>query len=279
MKKIERAKVAETVAAARPGKTYTHRTRIGEGVKDAANRRELEARADRFAEYWALTSALSIISVFESQGNVAAEFGADVPVMKARLRALDTKVQLDFAVEVLEQDTKQPPGSIRSKTGPKEPQVPTTGALTDVANRLAESARTANSMGLIDETAELTQSSRDVRLLTTGSSPRTIADIIKACTPIVPALRKAGQGTSADNLEKTLAELAAIGGKSRGSITTKSSADAPLAESPLPRFDARFAVERDPAAIPTDEPETYHVELEQADNDTVKGVRVIWDGS
>jgi hypothetical protein len=280
MKKIARVKVAETVAAARPGKTYTHRTRIGEGVKSAADRRQLEARRDQFAEYWALGSALNIIDAFESQGNTAAEFGADVPAMKARLRALDPKVQLDFAVEVLERDTKQAPGSIRGKTGPKEPQAPTTGALTDVANHLADAARAANGVGLIDEAAELTASARDVRLLTTGSSPRTIADILKACTPIVAALRKAGQTTSADNLAKTLDELAAVGGKSGKGITTKSSAAVPVEESALPQFDARFAVEREPAPTSNDPEDTFHVEQGQGDDDgpVLRGLRITEDG-
>jgi hypothetical protein len=114
MEPVTRAKVVDNVARAR-AKSHAHRTKIGEGVKNAACERELLARANRFAEYWDLGAALNIIDVFESQGNVADEFGADVPGMKARLDALRPIVELDILTEKLEIDTGQPAGSIRSK--------------------------------------------------------------------------------------------------------------------------------------------------------------------
>jgi hypothetical protein len=119
----------------------------------------------------------------------------------------------------------------------------TAAVLTRGASLLAQSAVRAQVVGLVDAEAALMEASRRLRTIASGGAGD-VQDVIDEVTPLVSALRTAGQPVAGDNLERTLVELAAVAGKSRAS-------EPPLRGSVPVTVDERMRPVGAAAAVPT----------------------------
>jgi HK97 family phage prohead protease len=138
--------------------------------------------------------------------------------------------------------------------------------LTAVA-RLEQNAVRALGVGLVDEAALLMRSARDLRDIVAGSGGD-VQGVVDACSPIVQALRTAGNPVAGDNLERALIELQG------GTVNT----DPPVVEerdrfAPKAvidgRVDARFRPLIEPvAAVPVEGGETYRLPVVTTDSDS-----------
>jgi hypothetical protein len=133
--------------------------------------------------------------------------------------------------------------------------------------RLEQNAVRALGVGLVDEAALLMRSARDLRDIVAGSGGD-VQGVVDACSPIVQALRTAGNPVAGDNLERALIELQG------GTVNT----DPPVVEerdrfAPKAvidgRVDARFRPLIEPvAAVPVEGGETYRLPVVTTDSDS-----------
>jgi hypothetical protein len=183
------------------------------------------------------------------------------PAVKEQVAELSKQLALDAVAAHAEDAWDVPAGSLRGEYG-KTTKVGAGIQLTD-----AQRAQLDADAKAINPTAGS---------VVTGL-PRT-GNVRSHVTAFIADLRAAGQTDFATALENALAAMESE--RKAGVITTKSSRDDTHSQAgSAPVFDARFAVERQAAPVPTGEPETFHGEQEPDDGYVARGIRITEDGS
>jgi hypothetical protein len=196
------------------------------------------------------------------------------PAVKEQVAELSKQLALDAVAAHAEDAWDVPAGSLRGEYG-KTTKVGAGIQLTD-----AQRAQLDADAKAINPTAGSVVTGDALARVATyilRGLPRT-GNVRSHVTAFIADLRAAGQTDFATALENALAAMESE--RKAGVITTKSSRDDTHSQAgSAPVFDARFAVERQAAPVPTGEPETFHGEQEPDDGYVARGIRITEDGS